>query len=316
MPSRRCYFSMKLCTVYEENSYAGDDARPKGSCPKGKGCCQTKAQARPKSRQGPCHLHSESRQLPSMLQPTNNVRIEETSSPITGTYIIDPEKSDNLRREKNVNLSTTGGLIDVDVAVLPPTRTGIAKLYFGTHDGEINLRLHSASVRTMPPTVNTNGNSTLRPMTVDIRSINGNIHLRIPRAFRGFIWTLSQRGSVDCSGGVKANMTTVRKDRFNVVLFIGDIPEEAVGQIVVSATDASQEKDTRHDPRNKRDEKYSIFDLPKRCEVKLTVPTSFESGWEGDRIASKSINGNVQIAYDDEYAFGSQGGWNKRCFRK
>ncbi len=37
--------------------------------------------------------------------------------------------------------------------------------------------------------------------------------------------------------------------------------------------------------------------------------TDFELQWDGSRVEASSSNGNVQIAYDDEDAFGSSGRW-------
>ncbi|KAF8626749.1 hypothetical protein AX15_004712 [Amanita polypyramis BW_CC] len=309
---------------------------------------QANARAAPVSRQ---RSPNPFQQLPRMPESTGCVQIKEVNSQIKGTYIIDPDKFNNPQRGRMMDLSTSNGSIDVDVAVVPPTRAGIrdkVELRLASSCGSVKMRLHDPPSQATPTSANAN---ITRPVVINAKSSNGTVHLCIPRSYHGLISARSLNGSVKFSEGIKSSMTTVRKNDASgpeVVFFVGDrtgLPElataaaAAAAAAATAAANANHENDRYANGRNNlrlnnvliESESFgrsffvgtSNFNIgpgglmfnvrngsrPGRREQRCTGPTPFESSWEGDRANCQTMNGTVQIAYDDEHAFGSFGGW-------
>ncbi|KAK2459476.1 hypothetical protein APHAL10511_008510 [Amanita phalloides] len=166
---------------------------------------------------------------PASALPKNGVSVHESNSSIRGCYIIDPEKDFSSRRGgKNLDLNTSNGSIDVDVAILPPARMSRNHVDINLHSscGSINLRMHDTPTHLISSGRENRGQQ--RPMIVYAHSSNGKVHICIPRSFHGLISTTTHNGNIKFSEGIQANMTTMRRTNFgsrNAIVFIGDPPE-------------------------------------------------------------------------------------------
>lgn len=60
--------------------------------------------------------------------------------------------------------------------------------------------------------------------------------------------------------------------------------------------------------------KSSSMPNSRRTQRRPRATTEFESRWDGSRVDTFSANGNIQIAYDDEDAFGASGAWKSDVY--
>lgn len=60
--------------------------------------------------------------------------------------------------------------------------------------------------------------------------------------------------------------------------------------------------------------KSSGMSNSRRTQRRPRTTTEFELRWDGSRVDTFSANGNIQIAYDDEDAFGASGAWKSDVY--
>ena len=199
-----------------------------------------------------------------------------------------------------------------------------------------------------------NRSNTQRTMTVRARSSNGNVHVCIPRSFRGMLTANTLNGRMKLSEGILENMTTVNGWGSEKVMFIGST--EGLPSI------PAQTRDEGRDGSSAESNNTSNFFIRGNNVRASTFPqgggffqgasnvtvvggtfntfpgdahvfynkssgtsnsrrtqrrpraTEFESRWDGSRVDTFSANGNIQIAYDDEDAFGASGAWKRDVY--
>jgi len=194
-----------------------------------------------------------------------------------------------------------------------------------------------------------------RTTSVYAKSSNGNVHIFIPRSFRGILKTTTANGKMKFSEGILDNMTSINTWGAGKVAFIGNteglppIPPETPAEepddyeeegvnisfrgngirapgsgffngarnfSIVGGTFNTYPADAQvfHSwssagPRTTTSSSSRRGPNIRRSQRQTASTTDFELQWGGSRVEANSSNGNVQIAYDDEDAFGSSGRW-------
>ena len=229
------------------------------------------------------------------------------------------------------------GLFYVFVVAAPQLTCNAFFCFYRKHDapGDMVAREHRAS--------------TQRTTTVRARSSNGNVHICIPRSFRGMLTANTLNGRMKLSDGILENMTTVHGRGTEKVMFIGST--EGLPPIPPETRDEERDSDSTPNffirSNGVRSSGFphgggffqgasnitvvggTFTTIPGDAHIFYNKPsgmahsrrasgtrrrTDFESRWDGSRVDAFSANGNIHIAYDDEDAFGASGSWKSDVY--
>lgn len=157
---------------------------------------------------------------------SNFVSVSKANGAIKGAWAIDPslpvpslllpplERGETERSRRNFYLQTNNGAITADVTLvtgLSGSSRSAAAFEASTYNGSVKFSLREASPGQARP-----------PVKIKLESLNGAIHISVPRSFRGIVVGTTFNGNTKPSEEVAAEIQFDKEDGRTRRIFIGD----------------------------------------------------------------------------------------------
>ncbi|KAJ7489659.1 hypothetical protein B0H11DRAFT_1804739 [Mycena galericulata] len=228
---------------------------------------------------------------PPNVKPTNFLSLSRSNNTIKGTYVIDPriqipaaflpplaadEPTESVRR--NLALRTSNGMIDVDLYVVGGGDGDVKQpspvtILLRSSNGNISARL-----RTCTPSTSTATPAAHPPLRLTVRTSNGSITLRLPRAFRGPLTVRTRNGAVRFVGALAGAVTEFGEEGGVRRCFVGEFGDYAAALSRPLDAGSKEAKGGKEWGKN----------------------ANAADAWPGDELTLESSNGGIKLLFDDE----------------
>ncbi|KAF6756296.1 hypothetical protein DFP72DRAFT_1066658 [Ephemerocybe angulata] len=167
-------------------------------------------------------------------KPTNTVSFTKRNGALKGQWVIDPglvvpssllpalSAGETEEARRNLYVKAHNGALAAVVHLIPrPTAPdGRTRTTFeaSTLNGSVKFALFEAVVKSCQPR--------RLPISLKLETLNGAIHIGIPRSFKGTIIGKTLNGGVKLSNDVEANVAYDTADGFTRRIFVGELVQD------------------------------------------------------------------------------------------